>query len=285
MLYTFAPQHFEYDIQIRASSLAELFDCPARWAAKHIDKLWSPSGPPSLIGNGVHAGTAIFDTDRMLNIVPSVGAATDAAADCVRRPEHEVSWDEMPQAKAIDIAVRLTKNYCADLAPQFEFDVVERPMIPLDVIASNGLRIRFTGHVDRRRVLPQGKGIVDIKTGKAVVRSDGSVNTKVSGAQLAVYELLDLMAYKTLRTQNMLPAMIIAMPTAGKHEPRAAEIHAPHRVLVGDADNKGLIDMAADTIKSGNFWGNPRSMLCGKKYCPKFDSCRFKFEGDPDGEE
>lgn len=291
----------EYDIAIRSSSLSGLFDCPARWAAQHpaIGGLLSPSTVPSLIGNGVHAGTAVFDTDRMLNITPEIGAATDAAAELIRNPERDVSWDEMPQAKAIDLAVTLTKNYCTDVAPRFTFDVVERPMQPLDVQAKNGLRIRFTGHVDRRRVetidlgphavLETRRGICDIKTGKRVVRSDGTVNTQVSGAQLAIYELLDLMAYQTLKKPNLLPALILAMPTAGKNlVPQAAEVPHPHRVLVGDRENKGLIDMAADTIKSGNFWGNPRSMLCGPKYCPLYAKCRFRFvgsQGVSDGEE
>ena len=52
-------------VAIRASSLSELFDCPARWAAKHLDGLRMPSSGAAQLGTAVHAGTALYDTSRL----------------------------------------------------------------------------------------------------------------------------------------------------------------------------------------------------------------------------
>ena len=48
-------------ITIRASSLGNLFDCPARWAATHIDGLRTPSNGKARLGTAVHASTAVYD--------------------------------------------------------------------------------------------------------------------------------------------------------------------------------------------------------------------------------
>lgn len=45
-------------IVIRASSLPELFDCAARWEAKHIKSLRLPSSGNAVLGKAVHAATA-----------------------------------------------------------------------------------------------------------------------------------------------------------------------------------------------------------------------------------
>lgn len=283
------------DIVIRASSFADLLDCPERWAARHpqLGNMRMPSSGASTIGTAVHAGTAVYDMDRLIAIRPNVSAATDAARDAIKKPREEVVWGDFRQSEALDVAVNLTSNYCNDFASYFEFDAVELPMDHLDIEAHNGLLIRFTGHIDRRRVLRferhaepgqpdyiTRKGICDLKTGQKVVRADGTVNTQVSGAQLATYELLELMATNMLGKEELLPAMIFGFPTKGKHKPAAAEVQRPHRLLIGDAQNKGAIDIAAEMIKTGSYWGNARSMLCTPKYCPKHGNCRWQLTGE-----
>ena len=49
------------ELTIRASSLADLSDCPARWYAKAIEGKRLPSGPGAVIGQAIHASTAVFD--------------------------------------------------------------------------------------------------------------------------------------------------------------------------------------------------------------------------------
>ncbi len=283
------------DIIIRASSFSTLLDCPERWCAQHpqLGNMRMPSGAPSIMGSGVHAGTAVYDNQRMIRVPPSVEQAIQVATDFVRNPEEDVIWDDFRQNEAIDIVARLTQNYCINFASRWHFDAVELPMDHWDVVAANGLVIRFTGHIDRRRVewdeVPgndgklfrrERKGICDLKTGKRVMRADGTVNTQVSGAQMAQYELLELLSTKTLGKEEMLPAMIFAFPTSGKLKPAAATIDRPHRLFIGDAHNKGAIDIAADIIKSGNYWGNARSILCSPKYCPKHGKCRWQMTGE-----
>lgn len=277
------PAEQEYDIAIRASSLWELLDCNARWKSKYIDRLSKPTGSAGIIGTAVHFGTASFDTERLIAIPPSVDTAMQAAAEAIEKQREEVIWNDHTQAEAITIATTLVRNYCRKFAPAFDFDVVELQMEPLIVQARNGLRILFTGHIDRRRVAKDGvrKGIIDIKTGRAVISAAGEVNTQMSGAQMAVYELLELMASNTLGKFEPLPAMIFAMPTSGKHEPRGAEIHRPYRVLLGADGRKGIIDTVAEIIKNESWFGNARSKLCSQKYCPAYNNCVWRFQGDP----
>jgi hypothetical protein len=280
------------DYTIRASSLPTFFDCPERWAEQHpqFGNKRMPSGAAATIGSAVHIGTAKFDMARLLRIVPSAEESIEAAVQYVRDPSEEVLWDDYTKAEAKDIVARLTQNYCIGFASRFQFDAVEMPMDNWDVQAANGLIIRFTGTIDRRRVLNFAaigdkpaytrKGICDVKTGANVISASGEVNTKVSGAQIAQYELLEILQTKTLGKADLLPAMIFAFPTKGKHQPAAAEIKSPHRLLTGDAHHKGAIDIIADTLKSGNFWGNARSMLCSPRYCPKFGKCRWQMSGE-----
>jgi hypothetical protein len=280
------------DYTIRASSLPTFFDCPERWAETHpqFGNIRMPSGAAAAIGTATHFGTGRFDMERLLRIVPSAEAAIDAAVQKIKEPDGEVIWDDFTLSEAKDIAARLTQNYCIGFASRFQFDAVEMPMNHWDVQAANGLIIRFTGTIDRRRVITQlnpadgsrreRKGICDLKTGANVISANGEVNTKVSGAQMAMYELLELLSTNTLGKSDMLPAMIFAFPTKGKHQPAAAEVRSPHRLLIGDAHHKGAIDIIADTLKSGNFWGNARSTLCGPRYCPKHGKCRWQMSGE-----
>lgn len=284
---------FTPDIWIRASSLSTLFDCPERWAAQHpqLGAMRMPSSAASAIGTAVHAGCEVYDMARLIRVRPSLGDALDAAVEKIDKPEYEVIWDDFNQRQAKSIATQLVQSYCTAFSSRFEFDAIEMDMDYLDVVAANGLKIRFTGKIDRRRVLRfkavgdqparTRRGICDIKTGKKVILGDGSVNVQVSGAQMAVYELLELMSTNTLGKSDMLPVMIFAFPTVGKNQPAVSEIkEPPHRLLTGDADHKGAIDIAADMIKSGNYYGNARSMLCTPRYCPKHGNCRWQFTGE-----
>ena len=74
-----------------------------------------------------------------------------------------------------------------------------------------------------------------------------------------------------------LPAQIIGLQTA-KTTARVGlgEIPNVRAALIGTEDDPGLLQHAAGIIKSGSFYGNPKSTLCSAKFCPKYSTCKFK---------
>lgn len=269
------------DLIIRASSLSTLWDCPARFKAEQLEGKRLPSGAAATIGTAIHAGAAVFDTQRMEGKIASVEDATDAAAQSVREAREGTRWDDCRPAEAIDKAVSLTNAYCHDIAPTFTYRKVEVKLNSLDVKASNGIVIRFTGHIDRERIEAEKLGVCDLKSGANIIAADGGVKVSAAAGQLAVYEMLTLLADHTMQEQHLLPAQIIALPTTGKHPPKVATLNKqPYSLLIGDEQNKGLIEVAAALYKNDIFFGNPRSMCCTNKYCSIFDSCRWRLTAE-----
>ena len=54
------------------------------------------------------------------------------------------------------------------------------------------------------------------------------------------------------------------------------EIDSPRDALIGSAEAPGALQYAADFIRTGRFYGNPRSQLCGAKFCPIHATCMFR---------
>jgi len=46
--------------------------------------------------------------------------------------------------------------------------------------------------------------------------------------------------------------------------------------LVGTEQSPGLLEHAAKIVHAGAFYGNPKSVLCSAKYCPRHPVCKFK---------
>ena len=75
------------------------------------------------------------------------------------------------------------------------------------------------------------------------------------------------------------PAAIIGLQVAKTEAGRRAaigKISGAKELLIGSEGQPGLLEMAAGFIKSGVFFGNPRSSLCNPKYCPAHNLCRFR---------
>lgn len=264
----------EHTVAIRASSLSELFDCPARWAAKHIDGMRMPSSGAAQLGTAVHAGTAIFDSSRLPGGTPvTADDAAGAVVDAIYKPEHEVDWEEERPQDAEKIALALHAKYCEEIAPTQEYAGVE---IECERLELSDLGIALTGTTDRvRKVAEGGFGISDLKTGKTAVASDGRVKTAGHAFQLGVYELLAQAAIGEPITGD---AQIIGMNTAKTPAAQRVGIgivRGAKDVLLGDGEKPGVLEHAARLIHSGDFFGNPRSMLCSKKFCPTHAICRF----------
>ena len=261
------------NVLIRASSLGELFDCPARWEAKHVLKMRMPTSGAARLGLAVHAGTAVFDQCAIDGTPLTPDEAAGAAVDVIYNRDEDVDWDELTPREAEKIAMPLHRLYCATIAPRQEYIAVEALC---DNLAFSDIGITLTGTVDRVRVAEEGLGIADIKTGKTAVDKSGKVKTQSHGAQLAVYELL---ASRSLEQEITAPAQIIGLQTAKTAAGQRAgigEVANARDILLDDGERPGLLRCAAKIIHSGDFYGNPRSSLCGPKYCPAHNVCKWR---------
>ena len=259
--------------KIRASSLPELFDCPARWEAKNLLGLRLPTSGAAQLGTAVHAGTAIFDQSRIVDAGITAEDAAGAVVDAIWHPEQDVNWEDSSPREAEPIALALHRRYCADISPQFTFTDVEAKCNQLDIA---DLGITLTGTTDRVFVSTEGFGIADLKTGKNAVSTDGTVRTAGHAAQIAVYELL---AEASTGRAIDAPAKIVGLQVAKTDSGRRAavgEIVGAKELLVGTGDQPGLLEIAAQFLRSGVFFGNPRSSLCNAKYCPAYQGCRWR---------
>lgn len=262
-------------VTIRASSFGSLFDCPARWIAIHIEGKRSPSSANSALGTGVHAGTAVYDASRLPECSPvSVDDAKQAAFESVTKPREDVDWEDEQPAKVADVAVSLTERYCTLFAPTIEYAAVE---ISVDSLLLTDLDIILTGHTDRVRRTENGLGICDLKTGKTAVGTDGKAKTQGHAAQLGVYEIV---AETALDVRMDLPAEIIGLQTnltAEKQRIGVGEIEGAREVLIGNEEHTGLLNVAAQLVHGDIApWGNPKSMMCHKRYCPNFQTCFWR---------
>ncbi|GFN25453.1 hypothetical protein ADE_11510 [Achromobacter denitrificans] len=261
-------------IPIRASSLAELFDCPARWEAKNLLGMRMPSSGAARLGTAIHAGTAAFDQAKLdgTPITPD-----DAAGELIKAlydTEEEVDWEDAQPRDAERIGLALHTRYCAQIAPQQDYVAVE---LTCDRMEISDLGIALTGTTDRVRRTDSGElGIADLKSGARAVGSDGTVATAGHGPQMGVYEIL---AQHALGEPITAPAQIVGLQTgktAAAQRVGTGEISGARDALVGTDDSPGLLQHASRLVHSGSFYGNPKSVLCSGKYCPRHPTCKFK---------
>jgi len=259
---------------IRASSLPTLFDCAARWYSTQIEKKRTPSSAAATLGSAVHASTAAFDSARLLGSPVTADEAAAAAVDRIHRPDEDVDWEDETPQRAENVAVALHTKYCNTIAPTQDYAGVEATCEALTI---EDLGITLTGTIDRVYRDPQGElGIADIKTGKTAVSAAGEVKTQGHGLQLATYELL---AEVAIGQPVHAPARVIGMQTGQTDKAQRiaiGEIDSPRDALIGTPDDPGALQFAANIIKSGMFPPNPRSMLCGQKFCPAWPTCRAR---------
>lgn len=261
-------------ITVRASSIGALFDCPARWISINIEKRRTPTRSTAAIGTAIHAGTAVFDSDRVARQIPNLGAAMDAAAESINKPREEIAWDEDSPAKAVSVATSLTERYCTLESHKHEFVAVEASVDSLHI---TDLGLILTGQVDRVRAEDGQYGISDLKSGKSAVGTDGKAKTQGHGAQLGVYELV---AEAATGLPIRAPAQVIGLQTnltPEKQRIGTAEVIGVRDVLLGDGETPGLLAIASRIIHGDMpAWGNPKSMMCHKTYCPNFNTCFWR---------
>lgn len=259
---------------VRASSLSELFDCPARWEAKHILGKRMPMSAPAALGKAIHASTGAFDAAKVLGSPISIDDAAGAAVDAIHKPDEDINWEDDKPATAEKVALALHGKYCREVAPAQDYIAVEAKCEALTI---SDLGITLTGTIDRvRRTADGSLGIADLKSGKSAVAADGKVKTQGHGLQLATYELL---AEVAIQQSITAPAQIIGLQTGLTDKGQrvaTGEIESPRDALIGTPDSPGALQYAAQFLKTGAFFGNPRSQLCGDRFCPIYATCNFR---------
>jgi hypothetical protein len=265
--------HFE-PVRVRASGLAELFDCPARWEAKHIKKIYSPSSGAARLGTAIHAGAEAFDLARLNGGSITLDDAAGVAVDVLHGKDEEVNWGTKNPRKLEEIAISLTTKYCYEIAPKYKFLGVELTCEPLVI---EDLGIELTGTIDRLYEAENlDLGIGDLKSGVAAVNAYDDCKVSAHGPQMGIYEVL---VQNHINKPIKAPALIFGLNAGNTpHTQRFAvgEIHNARVSLLGDDEHMGSLEYASQIIHSGLFYGNPRSMLCSATYCPAHGTCKFK---------
>lgn len=261
-------------VTIRASSLAELFDCPARWEAKHLLGMRMPSRPAARLGTAIHAGTAAFDQAALDGKPITADDAAGALVDTLHGNDEEVDWEDTKPADAERIGLSLHARYCAEIAPRQHYVGVEVLCERLEIPE---LGLALTGTTDRvRTTMEDGAGIADLKSGGRAVGADGLAVTAGHAPQMGVYELL---AEHAMGIPITAPAQIIGLNTGktpASQRVGVGEIVSARAALVGTEEQPGLLQHASKLIHSGSFYGNGKSVLCSAKYCPRHAVCPYK---------
>ena len=262
-------------ITIRASSLADLFDCPKRWYTRNILKKSTPASSRARLGTSIHAGTEIYDLAKLQGEPISADEAAGAVIETLyATDDEEIDWgDESPQ-RLENIALALHTKYCVEIGSKTDYKAVE---VRCNPVTFEDIGIRLTGSVDRIYQTEDGElGIADIKTGATAVSADGTVKTGQHIAQLGVYNML---AELTLREEITGEAKIIGLNTGktpAAQRVGVGSIPNPKNILLGDDENKGFLEQAASIVQSGVFYANPKSMLCNPKFCPAHPTCKYR---------
>ena len=262
-------------VTVRASALPDFLDCPARAEATHLRGMRMPTNGKALLGQAVHKSTAVYDQARIDGSGITMDEAAGAAVDAIHHPNDEVVLEDDMSAQDLEgIALALHGRYCLEIAPTQEYAAVEVTCERLEI---TDIGLALTGTTDRVRKVNGGHGIADLKSGKAAVGADGSVKTQGHAYQLGVYELL---ADKASGLPITEPAKIIGLQTGktarGQRVGVSHDVVGAREVLIGDADQPGVLETVAHMIHAGIFPGNPRSMLCHERYCPIFSTCKYR---------
>lgn len=234
-----------------------------------------PTTGAAHLGRATHEGTRVYDQHTIDNEPITPDDAEGAFVDFLQHPDEPVEHtsNDLPRKDAERIGRTLVNKYCRLVAPRYTYRAVEIRPEPLDIEVGD-VTIRLTGQLDRTRVqgVKGGIGISDLKTGKRAVDTKLNATIKGHGMQLGVYELL---AEHCLGDPVVLPATIIGMQTTGPARIGIGTFNNPRAGLIGTEENPGLIQMAAQMLKTGMFPPNPRSMLCHPRYCPRWKECPY----------
>lgn len=261
--------------KVRASSWGSLFDCAHKWEGVHMLGMHSPSSPRALLGTAVHAGTAAFDTARMIGEPVSAFEAAESLIETLRHPREDVNWrgSDITLVKAETIGLGLLTKYCHTISPRYTFKAVELTTTPLQIDCGGGQIIELTGSLDRMRAIADTDldRLADVKTGRGAV-SNGVAKTAPHRPQLGTYRLL--YEHTTGRPTDDV-SEVIGMNTSGSQEIATGETRGARELMVGTEEYPGLIQIGAQMFRSGLFPPNVQSWTCSARYCPRWKTCKY----------
>lgn len=255
------------------SLIDTMLDCPRKAYYRYVENLPSPKSPALLKGSACDAGfnealiramqpvtedgvpASRIELDELKTIVESEYRREVANAGGIR----EVSWGEGEDPKAaarkhLNSALDMTSAWHESLYPNIE---------PLAV------------QVELRRTLESGREFIGFLDWDGVwderIRVVG--DNKTGGRRLSSSEAdfsLQPFAYAWLLQEPIDFAFARAIDTGKSLN---TEIVITNR-SAGDIDwYDGLIDQVEGAFVAGNFPPNPKSHLCGPKWCPYFERC------------
>lgn len=263
----------EHLISIRASSWPSLFACPYGWSLSNIDKRRGPTSRRAYLGKSIHKGSEIFDKAKADGSPVPYGHAVDVALTYFLHPNDEViDAPDDPDAK--EMAKWITSmqyNYCAKIGAKRNFLMIEHRFEPVIINTEHG-KVQITGQVDRMYKDEKGLGIVDQKTGKTVVKKDGSVETQAHALQMACYAIL---AETNLGQVMDRPSEIVGIKASHIGEVGCGFVTRGKEAILGDGTAPSLADIAAKMAKSGLFPPNPKNYLCSPIYCHHWEVCPY----------
>ncbi len=261
-------------IPIRASSFATVFDCAFRFEGEQLLKIAKRGSLRAWMGTSIHAGSAAFDQAKIDGIPISASDAADVMMDVFLNPYEDVNLrdDKLSLKEAHRIALHLLARYCTDISPQFNFIGVETKLAPYEIDCGDGLIIRLTGSMDRARAVEAlgGDIVADIKSGSRLM-IDGEVSVKGRAAQTGIYQILK----ENTDGRHTVGSQIIALQTSSQPQTGISRIFDAKVLVLGDADTPGLLEIAAKMFKAGLFPPNPSSVLCDKRYCARWSTCKY----------
>lgn len=262
------------NITIRASAWGSFFDCAHRAEWTLLLGHTKPAGMRALLGTAIHASTAVYDKARLDGKPVSIDDAAGALVDALEHPEFDVdrTQDDLTMRDASRIGLTLHSLYCSQIAPQFEYVAVEMTLTPMVIDCGGDVTVTLTGTMDRARAASTSNGVVipDVKSGSRVIEK-GQASTRGRAAQLGTYEVL----YENTTKVPTAGGQIIALATSSKPAAAVSPVIDARSVMVGTDTEPGLIEYAAQMFRSGMFPPNPQSVMCSKRYCARWDHCRF----------
>jgi hypothetical protein len=263
---------------MRASSIANLFECGYRWEGQHILGMKRPASAAMHLGTSLHAGTAAFDSANIAGAPITTDAAVGVFVDTLSKPDEDVAEDEddMPIKVQAAIGATLITQYVQQIVPTHTFVAVEQNVGKLTIATRYG-DVQITGTLDRTRTRTNSdgkRGIADIKSGKTAVAANGVAATAGHHLQVGIYRLLEqVRSAEEMDDEDEVIGLHVAPKSA---RVGTGVIRNSTLSLLGTDEAPGLIELAARTLQSGIFLPNPKAKICGEKYCVRWNTCNYR---------